>query len=100
MVLRLGEALDLPLRERNEMLHAAGLAAEFPEASLSSLDLAPFRAAIESLLTAHLPYPAMVLDRHWNVLMANPACDRLYGGDLAGSNIVRRFLADPRARDM
>jgi hypothetical protein len=34
--------------------------------------VAPFRAAIESLLTAHLPYPAMVLDRHWNVLMANP----------------------------
>jgi transcriptional regulator with XRE-family HTH domain len=100
MVLRLGEALDLPLRERNEMLHAAGLAAEFPEAGLSSADLAPFRAAIESLLTAHLPYPAMVLDRHWNVLMANPACDRLYGGELAGSNIVQRFLADPRARDM
>jgi hypothetical protein len=99
MVLRLGEALDLPLRERNEMLNAAGLAAEFPEASLSSVDLAPFRAAIESLLTAHLPYPAMVLDRHWNVLMANQACDRLYG-ELAGSNIVRRFLTDPLAQDM
>jgi len=100
MVLRLGEALDLPLRERNELLHAAGLAAEFPEASLGSLDLAPFRAAIDSLLTAHLPYPAMVLDRHWNVLMANAACDRLYGDGLAGSNIARRFLTDLRARDM
>jgi transcriptional regulator with XRE-family HTH domain len=100
MVLRLGEALDVPLRERNELLHAAGLAAEFPEASLSSVDLAQFRGAIDSLLTAHLPYPAMVLDRHWNVLMANAACDRLYGDGLAGSNIVRRFLADPRARDM
>ncbi len=84
MVLRLGEALDLPLRERNELLHAAGLAAEFPEASLGSVDLAPFRAAIDSLLTARLPYPAMVLDRHWNVLMANAACDRLYGDGLAG----------------
>jgi transcriptional regulator with XRE-family HTH domain len=100
MVLRLGEALDLPLRERNELLHAAGLAAEFPEASLGSVDLVPFRAAIDSLLTAHLPYPAMVLDRHWDVLMANAACARLYGDGLAGSNIVRRFLTDPRARDM
>jgi hypothetical protein len=100
MVLRLGEALELPLRERNELLHAAGLAAEFPEAGLSSLDLAPFRAAIESLLTAHLPYPAMVLDRHWNVLMANAACHRLYGDELVGSNIVRRFLADPQAREV
>jgi transcriptional regulator with XRE-family HTH domain len=100
MVLRLAEALDLPLRERNELLHAAGLAAEYPEAALSSADLAPFRAAIDSLLTAHLPYPAMVLDRHWNVLIANAACDRLYGDGLAGTNMVRRFLTDPRARDM
>jgi transcriptional regulator with XRE-family HTH domain len=100
MVLRLGEALDVPLRERNQMLHAAGLAARFPEASLGSAGLAPFRAAIDSLLSAHMPYPAMVLDRHWNVLVANGACDRLYGHGLAGTNIVRRFLADPRAREM
>jgi MmyB-like transcription regulator ligand binding domain len=60
----------------------------------------PFRAAIDTLLSAHMPYPAMVLDRHWNVLVANPACDRLYGEGLAGSNIVRRFLTSPQARDM
>jgi hypothetical protein len=40
----------------------------------------------------------MVLDRRWTVLMANAACARLYGGDVAGANIVRRFLADPAAR--
>lgn len=79
------------------MLHAADLAAVFPEAGLASVDLAPYRGAIDSLLTAHLPYPAMVLDWHWNVLMANAACDRIYRSGLVGSNIVRRFLTDPRA---
>ena len=99
MVLRLGEALGVSLRERNQLLQSAGLPTAFPQAAMHSRDLAPFRAALDSLLRAHLPYPAMVLDRHWNVLMANAACARLYGHDLVGANIVRRFLADPAARD-
>jgi transcriptional regulator with XRE-family HTH domain len=99
MVLRLGEALDVPLRERNQLLQSAGLPAAFPEVGLASEDLAPYRSAIDRLLTAHLPYPAMVLDRHWTVLLANSACDRLYGEGLAESNLVRRFLIDPHARD-
>ncbi len=97
MVLRLGEALEVPLRERNHLLHAAGLPALYPEAGVDSEDLAPFRAALERLLRAHLPYPAMVVDGRWNVVFANDACARLYGGDLVGANIVRRFLADPAA---
>ncbi|HZO66227.1 MAG TPA: helix-turn-helix transcriptional regulator [Kribbellaceae bacterium] len=99
MVLRLGEALDVSLRERNQLLHAAGLPAVYPEAGVDSADLAPFRAALDSLLRAHLPYPAMVLDRHWNVLLANTACTRLYGVDLVGTNLVRQFLADPATAD-
>jgi transcriptional regulator with XRE-family HTH domain len=95
MVLRLGEALAVSLRERNALLHAAGLPAAYPEINVHSADQAPFRAAIDSLLQAHLPYPAMVLDAHWTVLYANTACARLYGGDLVGTNVVRRFLADP-----
>lgn len=97
MVLRLGEALDVPLRERNELLHAAGLPAVYPQVSMQSVNLAPFRAALEGLLSAHLPYPAMVLDGQWNVVLANTACARLYGGEVVGVNIVRRFLADPTA---
>jgi transcriptional regulator with XRE-family HTH domain len=97
MVLRLGEALEVPLRERNYLLHAAGLPALYPEAGVDSADLAPFRAALERLLRAHLPYPAMVVDGRWNVVFANDACARLYGGDLVGANVVRRFLADPAA---
>lgn len=97
MVLRLGAALGVPLRERNDLLNAAGLPAAFPEAAMDAADLTPFRAAIETLLAAHLPYPAMVLDRHWNVLFANAACTRLYGAELVGANIVRRYLGDPAA---
>jgi len=98
MVLRLGEALEVPLRERNHLLHAAGLPAAYPDLGMRSPDLAPHRAALDSLLRAHLPYPGMVLDRHWTVVMANPACDRLYGGDVVGANIIRRFLSDPAAQ--
>jgi len=98
MVLRLGEALGVPLRERNQLLHAAGLPAAYPAADLADPDLAPYRAALDTLLRAHQPYPALVVDRHWTVVMANAACGRLYGGDVGGGNIVRRFLADPAAR--
>jgi hypothetical protein len=98
MVLRLGEALEVPLRERNQLLHAAGLPAAYPQADIRGPDLAPHRAALDSLLRAHLPYPGMVLDPYWTVVLANPACDRLYGGDVVGANIIRRFLSDPTAR--
>lgn len=97
MVLRLGEALAVSLRERNELLHAAGLPAAFPETGMDGADLAPFRTAIDTLLEAHLPYPALVLDRHWTVVHANSACTWLYGTDLVGTNIVRRYLSDPAA---
>jgi hypothetical protein len=98
MVLRLGEAPQVPLRERNQLLHAAGLPAAYPEAGMDRADLAPFRSALDTLLTAHPPYPAMVLDGHWTVLLANAACVRLYGGDVVGENMVRRFVSDAAAR--
>ena len=98
MVQRLGEALQIPLRERNRLLHAAGLPAVYPEVGMDGADLAPYRAALEALLRAHMPYPALVLDGHWNVLLANPACHRLYGADVVGANIVRRFVSEPAAR--
>ncbi|HET9142304.1 helix-turn-helix transcriptional regulator [Actinophytocola sp.] len=98
MVLRLGEALGVTLRERNQLLHAAGLSATYPQAQLDGPDLAPFRTALDSLLHAHLPYPAMVLDQHWTVVLANPACTRLFGPDLEGTNLAHRFLTDPNAQ--
>jgi transcriptional regulator with XRE-family HTH domain len=100
MVLRLGEALGVPLRERNQLLHAAGLPAAYPESDLRGPDLAPYRAALDTLLRAHQPYPALVVDRHWTVLAANRASERLYGRDVVGTNIIRTFLDDPAAREM
>jgi hypothetical protein len=91
MVLRLSQALDLPLRDRNQMLELAGLAAAYREERLETADLKPFRTAIERLLKAHEPYPAMVLDRYWNVLAANEGSFRLFGSTLVGTNMVRQY---------
>jgi len=71
MVLRLADRLDLPLRERNAMLLAAGFAPMYGERTLADPALAPARAAVERLLAAHEPAPALVVDRHWNLVAAN-----------------------------
>ena len=75
MVVRLAESLELPLRERNELLLAAGYAPAYPESSLDDPALAPVRAAIDHILTGHLPYPALVVDRHGDVVAANEALE-------------------------
>lgn len=73
MVLRLAEALELPLRERNRLLAAAGFAALYGESALGDAGCAPVRRALELLLRSHEPYPAFVVDRTWSVLLANAA---------------------------
>jgi transcriptional regulator with XRE-family HTH domain len=71
MVLHLAERLDVPLRERNHLLLAAGFAPVFGERSLDEKEMAPIRAALERFLAAHEPYPAVVVDRHWNIVSEN-----------------------------
>jgi transcriptional regulator with XRE-family HTH domain len=71
MLLRLAERLDVPLRERNVLLHAAGFAPVFAERPLNDPSFAVVRKAIDQLLTAHEPRPAVAVDRHWNVIAAN-----------------------------
>jgi transcriptional regulator with XRE-family HTH domain len=78
MVLRLAEHLQVPLREQNILLLAAGFAPAFIERSLSELDAA--RVAIDKILQAHKPYPAFALDRHWKVVLSNSALPQLYEG--------------------
>lgn len=73
MVLRLTERLDIPLRERNAVLLAAGFAPFFGEHSLDDPAMANARAAIEMILKGHEPFPALAVDRHWNLIMANDA---------------------------
>lgn len=71
MVLHLAERLDVPLRERNRLLLAAGFAPAFRQRSFDESEMAPVREALERFLSAHEPYPALVVDRHWNVVALN-----------------------------
>lgn len=77
MVLRLAEQLDVPLRERNLLLTAAGYAPVFAERSLDDPALQAARSAVELVLKVHEPFPALAIDRHWTLLMANGAVPRL-----------------------
>ena len=71
MILRLAEHLDVPLRERNRLLLAAGYAPSYAETAMSAPPMAPVRAAVRQVLEAHEPYPAVVVDRAWNLVDAN-----------------------------
>jgi transcriptional regulator with XRE-family HTH domain len=80
MVLHLAERLDVPLRDRNVLLTAAGFAPSFSARSLDDPSLAAARGAVDWILTAHEPYPALALDAHWNLLASNRAVPPLLAG--------------------
>jgi transcriptional regulator with XRE-family HTH domain len=71
MLLRILAQLDVPFREQNQLLLAAGHAPAYPERSLEDPDLGPVRQALDLALTGHEPYPAVAFDRHWNMVAAN-----------------------------
>jgi transcriptional regulator with XRE-family HTH domain len=89
MVLRLTEHLEAPLRVRNQMLLAAGYAPEFPDRPLGDPGLGAARAALERLLRAHEPFPALAVDRCWNLVAANAAVAPLTAG------VAAELLAPP-----
>jgi transcriptional regulator with XRE-family HTH domain len=89
MVLKLAERLDVPLRERNVLLVAAGFAPAFPQRSLDDPALKSARAAIDLVLKAHEPNPALAVDRHWNLVSANRMVAPLLEG------IPERLLGQP-----
>src|SRR5277367_6821651 len=80
MVLRLAERLEVPLRERNALLLAAGFAPAFKEQTLQDSDLASVRQAVDRVLAGHEPYPALAVDRHWTLVMANKSFSPLLNG--------------------
>jgi transcriptional regulator with XRE-family HTH domain len=80
MVLRLATELGVPLREQNQMLVAAGHAPVYGERRLDDAGLIAVRAAIGRILAGHEPYPALAIDRHWNLVAANEAVMRLVAG--------------------
>jgi transcriptional regulator with XRE-family HTH domain len=80
MILLLSERLDIPLREQNILLVSAGYAAVFPERPLDDPALAVAREAVELVLAGHEPYPALAVDRHWQLVAANKAVAPLLDG--------------------
>ena len=84
MVLRLAEELDIPLRSRNALLASAGYAAIYRETGLSSPEMIQVRKTLEFILKTTDPYPAMIIDRYWNVLSSNAPFQYL----------VEEFIAD------
>ncbi|WP_299789298.1 helix-turn-helix transcriptional regulator [Ramlibacter sp.] len=80
MVLRLAERLEVPLRERNALLVAAGYAPMYRERPLDDPALAAARQAVQLILRGHEPYPALAVDRHWNLLAHNAAVPLLLAG--------------------
>jgi transcriptional regulator with XRE-family HTH domain len=73
MLLRVLAQLEMPLREQNRLLLAAGHAPAYPERSIDAPDLAPVRDALDLILSGHEPYPAVAVDRAWNMVAANSA---------------------------
>lgn len=80
VVLRIAEGLDLPVRERNALLEAAGLAPAFAERELDDAALAPFLAPLRTILERHEPFPGAILDARGRVRLANAAHRRLLPG--------------------
>jgi transcriptional regulator with XRE-family HTH domain len=79
MIVRLGDALLLPLNARNQMLTAAGFAPRYVGRAWEAEEMAPIRKAIDLMLARHDPYPALAFDRLWTVRQMNWAAQRLYG---------------------
>jgi hypothetical protein len=79
-VLRLAATLDVPLRERNALLLAAGYAPLYPEQPLDAPAMAAARGAVDLILRAHMPHPALAVDRHWRMVAANGAVAPLLEG--------------------
>ena len=88
MVLRLAAALDVPLRERNQLLMAAGLAPVYAERSLDDPDMAPVREGVAAVLKAYEPFPCLAVDRGWNIVAANSGAGLMLAG-------VAAHLLDP-----
>jgi transcriptional regulator with XRE-family HTH domain len=91
MVLRLAEVLEVPLRARNTLLVAAGFAPHYPQHDLDAPALTPIRAAIDRVLAAHEPYPAIVVDRGWDIIATNASVGPLLEG------VAAHLLEQPNA---
>ncbi len=99
MALKLVEALDVPLRARNEVLLAAGYAPFYPERKLDSQEMARVMQVLKRMLDHHEPYPAMVLDGAWDIVMKNKASSRIIATCLPDASLAQ-FLRDGKLNFM
>ncbi len=100
MVLDLTDALDVPLRERNALLHAAGFAPIYVVDEWEANDMRPVIKALEQMLKQHEPHPAVVMDRYWNILMTNEGAPAFFNRfiDLSareGPKNILHLMFDP-----
>ncbi len=79
MIRRLSEGLDVPLRERNELLHLAGYAPHYSERNLDAPQLEGILAIVGTLLENQDPYPALAMNRYWDILEMNESATRMFG---------------------
>lgn len=95
MVLRLASALQMPRDVANDALRAAGFAPAYPQLAADAPDLGPVRAAVATMLSNHEPYPAICVDRHWDITAANGGAARLFSAlGLAGqTNMIEALIA-------
>jgi transcriptional regulator with XRE-family HTH domain len=102
LLLGLAEALSIPFRDRNALLLAAGFAPIYSDGAWNSAEMRAVNRALERMLRQHEPFPAIAMDRHWNVLMTNAVAFRFFGTffDLSrqpsDKNLLRMIL-DPHA---
>lgn len=110
LLLHLAEHLDVPLRDRNTLLLAAGYAPVYPARALDDAEMDPVRGALDHILAGHEPYPAVIVDRHWNLVSANAGALSLFTAGVAPhlleppANVYRLGLHPdglaPRVRNM
>ncbi len=94
MVLQLATVLEIPLRQQNLLLSAAGFAPIHTETDLSAPEMTSIRKAIDLILHQHEPYPAFAVDRYWNLLLANQGATRLLDAFIAPEKLHRLFYLD------
>lgn len=103
MMHRISEGLEVPLRERNELLHLAGYAPHYSEQALNAPQLRDIRKIISTLLKNQNPYPALAMNRYWDIVEMNAAAQRMFGplvppGEVP--NAIEIFLGNPRVKAM
>lgn len=95
MVIGLAEAMSVPLADRNAMLAAAGFSSQYRQTPINDAAMGNVRAALDLILKRHMPYPALLIDRYWNILDANAGCAAVFGLQPGPRNFLTTIAEHP-----